>query len=911
MRGQVVGREAELAELGRAVKDAGSGHGRLTLLRGDAGIGKSRLAEYALDLARDQGMTVLRGQSHPLHTGLAYAPVVEAIRPHLAAVADHPELADLGLLMADPRLPAPPASDNPDLARTRMFEAVAHLVDQLAPAVLFIDDLHWADRGTVELLHYIGQGAHRKRLLVLSAYRPSDAGTPPEDLAVTVRRSGNEIALGPLPDAAVSDLVTALVGSAPEPDFLDNVTSRAKGVPLFVTALVHQGFQAGEAVPAIVRDVVLGRLYGLGEPERRLLETVAVAGEAGTNEILHLIFDLPIADTVKDLLVAGLITEHSAGRGVAYRVAHPLYAEVAYAEMTIGERRQVHAAVLSAIERVNPADVLMLAPHYREAGDLVDPVRATAIMTEAGRRALAMRAPDEAAKYLRAAADLAPPQQQPGLLDSLGQAYLRLGDFTRASEAWLTGVRLAQQYDLAEALAELRFQLAMLDSERQDSVSANDRLRAEVRRTRPESPDAMIQHFIYTMRHGSEADVLRVNTEMAEHTTGDHPAAVKAVGHLGRSVLYLFDSDFGPALTEAELALAQGKLCEAEAPFYAQYCRLFLSALYALNGDITESLECATESVRAGTMVELPSLRCFEHYALSFAHYLTGEVATALADIDAGIVVARSSGMPRSLSRVLALRAFLLAEQGRLTEADATLAEAREAYRSPDEGLAEIVALADTAICLYRGEAVADVEFVAAQTFSDPVAAMTRLLFIGLAAADRGDEAKLVECAAKLRSFSETVGLMEAFAHRLDGLRTRDPKLLTTAADSFTGMRAHVLSAQTRLEWAELTGDRDSVPQILDTLEKAGAGMWTDRARRHARAVGLRIRPTRTTGVLTARETQVVRLLGEGLSNADIAARLYLSERTVETHLRNSYAKLNLTSRIALARWAAEHLTAS
>lgn len=906
-----MGREAALAELGRAVKEAGSGSGRLMLLRGDAGIGKSRLAEYTLELASDQGMTVLRGQSHPLHTGLAYAPVVEAIRPHLDAVADLPELADLGLLMADPRLPAPPASDDPDLARTRMFEAVAHLVDQLAPAVLFIDDLHWADRGTVELLHYIGQRALQKRLLVLSAYRPSDAGTPPEDLAVTVRRSGNEIALGPLTDTAVSHLVAALVGSTPEPGFLDNVTTRAKGVPLFVTALVHQGFQAGEAVPAIVRDVVLGRLYGLGERERRLLETVAVAGEAGTDEILRTIFDVPIADTVKDLLVAGLITEHSLGRGVAYRVAHPLYAEVAYAEMTIGERRQVHAAVLSAIEQVTPTDVLILAPHYREAGDLVDPVRATAIMAEAGRRALAMRAPDEAAKYLRAAADLAPPEQRPGLLDSLGQAYLRLGDFAQASEAWLTGVRLAQQYDLAEPLAELRFQLAMLDSERQDSVSANDRLRAEVRRTRPESPDAMIRHLIYTMRHGNEDDVRRVNTEMAEYTTGDHPAAAKAVGHLGKSILSLFDFHFTPALADAEQALAQGKLCEAEAPFYAQYCRLFLSALYALHGDLTESLECANESVRAGAMVELPSLRCFEHYALSFAHYLIGDMHTALTDIDAGILVAKASGMPRSVSRVLALRAFLLAEQGRLTEADAMLAEAREAYRSPDEGLVEIVALADTAISLYRGEPVAETEFLAAQTFSDPVAAMTRLLFIGLSAAGRGDDAKLVDCAAKLRSFTEPVGLMAAFGERLDGLRTRDPKLLDAAADSFTAMEAHVLAAQTRLEWAELTGDRDSIPQILETLAKAGAGLWTDRARRHARAVGLRIRPTRTTGVLTARETQVVRLLGEGLSNADIAARLFLSERTVETHLRNSYAKLNLTSRIALARWAAEHLTAS
>jgi DNA-binding CsgD family transcriptional regulator len=255
---------------------------------------------------------------------------------------------------------------------------------------------------------------------------------------------------------------------------------------------------------------------------------------------------------------------------------------------------------------------------------------------------------------------------------------------------------------------------------------------------------------------------------------------------------------------------------------------------------------------------------------------------------------------------MLLCRTILLAEQGRLAEAEASRAEAKLIPVAQDTSLIQLMTLADTVLATHTGQpadAPASTQWL---TFNEPLSCV-QPLFAGMTYLAMPDEEKFAETVSNLRRVAETAPFLNAVADRLDGLHTADADLLRQTADRLDGMGARLLAAQTRLEWSELTDNRESIPWCIETFEWAGAGPWLERCRHHARSLGVRIPAARKTGLLSNRESQIVRLLGEGLSNADIASRLFLSQRTVETHLRNSYAKLGLNSRIALARWAAEN----
>lgn len=338
---RLLGRDAELRRLVGVVDEVAAGAGRVVLISGDAGIGKSRLAAEVITSAQATGFVVLRGGAHPLHAGLAYAPLVEALGPYLSGIDEsrrHELLAgldDLGRLFPDLRLPPRERLGDPALERTRLFESVARLVARIArrtPVLLFIDDLHWADPATVEMLHYLGRSATGRRVLLIVTYRSTDVSTatPLGDFVGSLRRAEVTVyvPLGSLDGVAVTDLLRDLLRAEPPPQLVDAVIRRAAGVPLFVTALIGQLIESGDLsrvpggwtlspgaldlLPIIVRDVVLARLAKLGADERRILELIAVAGEAAAVDLLEAVSrgDVRVlSDSLRRLVADRLVVE--------------------------------------------------------------------------------------------------------------------------------------------------------------------------------------------------------------------------------------------------------------------------------------------------------------------------------------------------------------------------------------------------------------------------------------------------------------------------------------------------------------------------------------------------------------------------------------------------------------------------
>jgi predicted ATPase len=280
----LVGRSDELSRILAVLGRTADGHGGTLLLAGEPGVGKSRLAGEVLALARQRGFLTLQGSAYPLHEGLAYAPVLEALGPFLAGLELDRRaelirgLPDLGRLFSGLHLPPPEPLGDAALERTRLFEAVSRLVERIAarfPLVLFVDDLHWADPASFELLHYVARGLADQRVLLLGAYRLDEARTQPRlrTLVHSLQRLNlaEELVLNGLTPHAVVTLTRGLLDGDPPGELLDILHARAAGIPLFVVALIRGLLEtrglvrsggvwvlggAGLAVmPTIVRDL--------------------------------------------------------------------------------------------------------------------------------------------------------------------------------------------------------------------------------------------------------------------------------------------------------------------------------------------------------------------------------------------------------------------------------------------------------------------------------------------------------------------------------------------------------------------------------------------------------------------------------------------------------------------------------
>jgi tetratricopeptide (TPR) repeat protein len=474
-----VGREAELEELKLGLSDALSGRGRLYLLSGEPGIGKTRLCDELSGLAAEAGMRVVWGRCWESGGAPSYFPwldVLASLAEMLDDVALERALEGGAALVSDlvvgvrARLgDRPTVASTPDEARFRLHRAVASLCRQAAAAtgaVIILEDLHAADESSLRLLHSLARELRSMRLFVLATFRDVEAQFTVEvgEAIGRLTREGTSLSLGRLAPLDAERFVRARGGDIPART-VAAILRRSQGNPLFLDELVRlAGNNAAlpDDLTLGVRDAIRGRLDRVSQETRALLEVAAVVGDEFDPAIVAEAVGKPREATalaVAESLRAGVLVTASTQR---LRFSHALVREVLVGELPAERKRTLHGAVAEAIERrtafVGAAPLSELAHHFLE-GPGEGLARAVRYAIRAADRAVALSSFEDAITLLGRVRDAveaqgAPPRLDAELLTALGRAHIRRGAGALGQSMCLEAASIARSLGDGELLAQ-------------------------------------------------------------------------------------------------------------------------------------------------------------------------------------------------------------------------------------------------------------------------------------------------------------------------------------------------------------------------------------------------------------------------------------------------------------------------
>jgi DNA-binding CsgD family transcriptional regulator/tetratricopeptide (TPR) repeat protein len=926
------GRLAELQALEAWLDRAVAGTFECVLVEGEAGIGKTRVLEAVLASGRARGFQAFLGAADEIGRGRPFGPLAEALG--CVPEADEPRRAEVTRLLSGGTDVHEPA------LQFRVLDALVDLVEELAlaaPVALALDDLQWADPSTLLALRSLGRRLTYLPVALVATLRPLPRSPELERLVDLLGREGaHHLALGPLEEDAVATLVGELVGAEPSAALVEEMTGAA-GNPFFVTELV--GALVEEAaivvidgraelrravIPPSLRLTILRRLGFLDAGTLELLRIASALGSTFSLRDVAIVMDRPAAalvGAVSDALRAGVVVE----RGERLGFRHHLIREAIYADLPKDVRAGLH---FDAGRRLAAAG----APAVRVAEQL------------------SLGAEDEdaeAAAWLRRAAPETAPRDPAGAIGLLRQALELLppdardeNNEVRAELATL----LAYAGSPVEAEAVAREVL---------STSHDSSLEARLRST-------LIQALFAEGRWAevvAETEAARRHPHVLDHQRG----RLLAEAALARIWLGELDG----AETDAKEAIRLGKLTDD--PAAVCFGLGHLSAVADQRGRFHEGLQLAREGVdvamranaadairrhphialgaalaaadrlrearealdegrrlgeRAGTAWDLP----LYHSMLALPLYYLGEWDDALAEIEAGLTLADELGS--GVGRVTALSVL------------SDIAAHRDDMRGAREAIEAATAIVDRHgpqwgmlwLTLARAHVLdatgdADEAFATLRDAWQGMSAqwVESALRIGPAlarAAKRAGDDELVRAVAAAmdamagpagvpyanggallcRALADSDGNIALEAVEAYRPSERLPELAAACEDAGrllaaegSGAPAHDLFEEALAGYEQLGAARD-IARTLSSMRDLGLG----RKRR-----GARKRPATGWESLTPSEREVVRLAAEGLTNPEIGQRLFISRRTVQTHLAHAFRKLDISSRVELAAEAA------
>ena len=953
-----VGRANELGFLEGILEELDRGCPGAIELTGEPGIGKTRLLGELAARAEARGHLALLGSASELERDLPFSVFVDALDEylqglepaHLAALDDdmRTELAHIF-----PSLSPLAAGRRGALQqeRYRSHRAVRLLLEQLAetrPLVLVLDDFHWADSGSVELLGALMRRPPAGAVLVAVSLRPHQM---PERLGAALERAHRAAALTRIELGAFTPVeVREFLGGAVDTAEASILYEESGGNPFYLQQLARSLKRAGSGtpvseisltdigVPAAIAAALSEELALLSEDARLVLKGAAVAGDpfdpdlaataAGTSEDSTM-------DAVDELLQLDLIRQTDVPR--RFRFRHPLVRRAVYETTRGGWRLGAHERCAEALAARGAAPAVVA--HHVERSARQGDLASVAILREAGESA-ARLAPASAARWFAAALRLltetARTEDWVELLLARAGALAAAGHFTDSHEAVLEAVAIvlgqpsALSLTVVTACAGVERLLGRYEQANARLVRA---LRVLPDRASVESVELLIEltlNEFYRSRYEAMHE-WAARAVTAANAMGD--AALIAAAAVMRAFA---DAMTGPTdvtrSRRAEAAALVDDLSDDELSLrpdtagWLAIAEVYLDLYAEADAHASRSLELARATGRGDPLHRL-------YPVLPRIWYVRGKLAEAAELLDGAIEGGRLLGSPPALAGNLFNRSVVAVAVGDLDTALATAEEAAELTRDLDEGfVAAWAAVRLAGVLLETGQPDRAVELLLGRAGGEELTLIPGgwraycfdLLTRCWLALDRPSGAEHAAACARATAAAVGLPLAAAWADRataavaLDaGDPARAAERALVSADAADAVGAPIEAALSRtLAGRALAqaGEKDravaELQRAVGALEACGALRYRQSAERELGKLGhrphRRTRPGKTDGAriesLTERELQVARLVVDRKTNAQIAAELFLSQKTVETHLRNIFNKMGVSTRVDLAR---------
>lgn len=485
-RGRLVNREEELASLKGSLESMLSGRGHLVLVAGEPGIGKTRLAHELLVFARLRGCLALVGRCYEQEVAIPYLPLTEALRALVREIADDQIESVVGSSAAElvkvvPELGQrirdlhPSPALEPDQERLRLYEHILAFLAATArirPLVFLLDDLHWADAATLNLLRHLTRNIRSDRILLVGTYRDVELDRS-HPLAPILRELNRErlyarVLVRRLTPEHVAEMIRAILQTRDpvSAEFRDLIYTETEGNPFFVEEILKHLVEVGALyitegrwerkdireidIPQSVREVIGRRLERLSPECVEVLTVASAIGREFEFEVLGAAIaadgegaeERPRIAALLDLLEEGLesqlITEERVEEGVRYNFAHALVRETLYDDLSLRRKMLLHERIGEALERVYPnaleAHAADLAHHFSQVGRS-QAEKVTRYALQAAENATRIYAYDEAIAYYRTAVEVLPSgdARRTEINDRIGRALMAQGKWAEAA----------------------------------------------------------------------------------------------------------------------------------------------------------------------------------------------------------------------------------------------------------------------------------------------------------------------------------------------------------------------------------------------------------------------------------------------------------------------------------------------